>query len=905
MMKRKVKTRLLSALLTLAMLACLLPSAFAASYDTGYFDSNYRCDLYDDLEGDNFYDLYREYSFFIITSDYSNSPGVYIGNNRDVEDKVLTDSDLRSVYVDAYNKNYTDSFYSYTVYAYSKESDADDDAYDRRFTRASDSVEIRIYTDYKNNSSSSSSSKGDIYADIDKNGYVDLNDLAEEIYDFAYDELDDYPDYVYFTSSSNGSIYYDDDDSKVSSNDKIRFYDDDDFKDDIYFEITNSDKTASISFTVYDEGKDSVKGTIIINSDESSSSSSAGDIKYSTGYNTSISFKGSDFEGLLGNNEYLEYVKFSLPNSSKGTLYTTSSESTKVAASDKFDSSELDDVTFAPKSGTTGNVSVSFTLSYENSKGKTATKKGTVVISIADGKTITYSCEAKGEVEFSADDFDEVCRDATKKGLEYVKFSLPTSSKGTLYVDGTKVKSSDKFYFDPGKNDYDLNDVTFEASSTGAIEFSYTAYPTSGSSFTGKVRIEVTAGTLTPINYTVTGGTTKGVNFSSNDFVSALKSQTNNSLSSVTFTLPKSMEGTLYYDGSSKVSGSTQYKTSGSANSLDRVSFVPGTGITGNITINYTAKDSRNNTYKGTVVVKTFVGEDTIIAYETNGQPAKFVNVDFQNACMRKLGTNLQYVKFDLPNASQGTLYYGYGTTQQTPVKTNSKYQTSTHLDFVSFLPKAGFSGTATISYTGFDMNETFYYGTITVTVTPPTRSSYFVDASESWIAPAADFLYNNSVYKGVVAGNTLGVRNQATRGEVMQMIYNAFNLDKQVASVTSNFTDVPSTHAYYTAINAANQLGIAQGDQGKFRPNEPITRQDAMTLLYRAFVKLGVTMTSGTASDLQSFGDFKEVSSYAIEPLASMARSGIIQGDAGLIKPTGNVSRGEISVMLYRAMTL
>lgn len=265
----------------------------------------------------------------------------------------------------------------------------------------------------------------------------------------------------------------------------------------------------------------------------------------------------------------------------------------------------------------------------------------------------------------------------------------------------------------------------------------------------------------------------------------------------------------------------------------------------------------------------------------------------------------LKYVKFDLPSSSQGTLYYGYGSTQQTRVSSSAKYQTTTHLDFISFMPNAGFSGTATISYTGFDMNENFYYGTITVTVTPPTRSSYFVDASESWIAPAADFLYNGGVYTGVVAGNTLGVRDKTTRGEVMQMIYNAFNLKSQVASVESHFTDVPATHAYYTAINAANQLGIALGDQGKFRPNEAITRQDAMTLLFRAFTKLGITMVGGGAGDLQSFGDFKDVDSYAVEALGTMARSGIIQGDAGMIKPKGDVSRGEVSVMLYRAMTL
>lgn len=900
-MKRKVKTRLLSALLALAMLACLLPTALAAS---NYDEVEKEMDSDDSLSL-SFIDSYSPFSDYYIEDirgdkGNDNYEPVVVDKYGDDNWRYIDADELSSYYFESYSKSY--GTYEYTIDIVSEDFKTDGDEF---------TLYLTLYVDERSGSSSSSS-KGDIYADTDSKGYLDLDGIADELYDFGYDGMSkDTPYSVSFTSCSNGSVYYDSDDDSAM-NDEIRFDSENYLRYAVYFEAKDTSKESKIYFTVYGDGSQKVSGTIIVNGDGSSSSSSAGDIKYSTGYNTSVTFKGSDFENLLGSKEELNYVTFSQPSSSKGTLYTTSSEKTSVSSKDEFDLDDLDEVTFSPKSGTTGNVSISFTLNYYNSNDKKATKKGTVVISIADGKTITYSCEAKGEVTLDSDDFDDICYEVTKKDLDYVKFSLPSSSKGTLYAsyDGsskgsTAAKSSDKFYVSPGRSDYGLDDVVFVPNTTGTIEFSYTAYPVSGNSFTGKVQIDVTAGTLTPINYTVTGGNTKGVTFSSNDFVTALKSQTSNSLSSVTFTLPNNVEGTLYYEGSSKVSSSTQYKANSTTNSLDKVSFIPGTGITGNITINYTAKDSRNSTYKGTIVVKTFVGEDTVLTYTTTGRPANFNNMDFQNACMKKLGTTLKYVKFDLPSSSQGTLYYGYGSTQQTRVSSSAKYQTTTHLDFISFMPNAGFSGTATISYTGFDMNENFYYGTITVTVTPPTRSSYFVDASESWIAPAADFLYNGGVYTGVVAGNTLGVRDKTTRGEVMQMIYNAFNLKSQVASVESHFTDVPATHAYYTAINAANQLGIALGDQGKFRPNEAITRQDAMTLLFRAFTKLGITMVGGGAGDLQSFRDFKDVDSYAVEALGTMARSGIIQGDAGMIKPKGDVSRGEVSVMLYRAMTL
>lgn len=857
-------------------------------YDGDFDDS----ELYDDVwEEDGYFIIENDDDGPTVRSDYS---------DKNVEDYELyfsdnTHYDIDDVYFDTGDYYYEDDYYEYTVYGY--------DEYGYKIGY----MTIRLYVD----SDSSSSADGDIYAEIDKNGYVDLYDYEEDIYDYGLDNLDGTPDSIRFTGWGNGDLYYYNDD-EVSTRD---YFDLETSKQDsdleyyeIYFEIDDDSKEAYINFTIYDNGNDSCTGTIVINGD---GSSSAGDIKYSTEYNTSVTFDASDFEDLVPSGYELEEVSFTLPSSSKGTLYTTSSERTAVSSRDSFDYDELDEVTFAPKSGVSGDVSISFTMECYKSR-STKTVKGTVVISIDNGATISYSCEADDYVEFDSYDFDDVCYDLTGRDLDYVKFGTVSSSKGTLYAEYTgssrnnvAAKSSDKFYVDPGRSDYGLDNVVFVPKTSGTVEISYTAYNTKGTSFTGKVKITTTAGTLSAINYTVTGSS---VTFSASDFTSALKAKTSKTLSSVTFTLPKTTEGTLYYNGTTtKVSASTQYKASGSTNTLDKVSFVPASGLSGDVTIGYTAKDTSGNTYTGTVVIKTFVGKDTVISYATTGPAATFKASDFTMACALKLNTTLAAVQFSLP--SEGTLYYGFGTTQQTRVSAASKYLVGTHLNYVSFLPKAGYSGTVTIRYTGIDTAGGSYSGTIQVTVTPPTRSTVFSDATESWVAPAADFLYANGTYTGVVSGSTLGVRTNTTRGEMMQMIYNAFNLKNKVssASITSNFTDVPTSSPYYTAINAGYALGIAQGNgDGTFSPNSAITRQDAITLLYRAFVKLGLEMTTGTSSDLRTFGDYATVSDYAVDALASMIKSGIIQGDEnGNISPKGNLTRGEISVILYRAITL
>lgn len=878
-----------------------MPAAFAASYDYyGEMDSDGYCDLTD--TGFFKSKLYIDCSFFVIIGD-KNAPDVMVGNS-DVEGELLyykdtkrNYDDINDVYFDEDGYSYSDDYYDYEIYGYLSEEDYNDDDEEG-------SVTVRIYV----SDSSTSSSDGDIYAETNKDGILDLDDIAEEIYDYAKSKLGsrDYPEYVKFTSS-DGDLY--DDDNEDIAGEKIYFADDgDEFKTYAYFEPDSYDES-EISFTVTSDLGDTVKGTIIVDGDGSSS----GDITYSCDYNSEVYFEGSDFEDLLTSRQTLSYVTFTLPASTKGTLYLGNS---KLSGSDKLDSDDLDEVSFTPKSGVTGNVSISFKVYYTTTtSSRTSSMSGTVVISIDDGTTITYDGELDDYIEFDSDDFDDVCYEVTGKYLDYVKFS-PTSSKGTLYAeyDGTSkgsttAKSTDKFYIDPGKNDYDLDDVVFVPKTSGAIELSYTGYNTSGKSFTGKVKITVTAGTLSAINYTVSGSSylgNTGAAFSASDFTSALRAKTSKSLSYVTFTLPKSTEGTLYYNGSTKVTSSTQYKASGSTNSLDKVSFVPAAGVTGSVTINYTARDTSGNNYSGTVVVKTFVGQDTVLSYSTTGKAASFTALDFTAACYKKLGTTLDYVQFTLPSASQGTLYYGYGTNQQARVSATSSYKASTHLAYVSFLPKAGYSGTVSITYKGYDTTGGSYTGTIKVTVTPPAKSSYFSDVTESWAAPSVDFLCSNQVYSGVFTGTTLDIGKQVTRGEVMQMIYNAFNLKSKVTTVTSNFTDVPVTHPYYTAINACYTLGVAQGYDGKFSPSDPITRQDAITLLYRAFNELGLNMSTGTASDLAGFRDNAKVSSYAVNAMASMIKSGIIQGDENNnVNPLGNLSRGEISVILHRAMTL
>jgi len=89
----------------------------------------------------------------------------------------------------------------------------------------------------------------------------------------------------------------------------------------------------------------------------------------------------------------------------------------------------------------------------------------------------------------------------------------------------------------------------------------------------------------------------------------------------------------------------------------------------------------------------------------------------------------------------------------------------------------------------------------------------------------------------GIFEGNNGKFNPNAnmTRAQIVKVIVLAFGL---TSTDTQTFKDVPSTHwaHNYIAILAAN--GIALGDNGDFKPEEPVTHAQFAAFLYRVLNK-------------------------------------------------------------------
>ncbi len=735
--------------------------------------------------------------------------------------------------------------------------------------------------------------------------------------------------YVSFSlpSSSKGTLFYkytgSDLDNKVTSGtayylSKIPLL------SDVTFVAANGySGTVTISYTGRDTNGNSFSGSVSIV--VSSSAGGKGNINYSTTKNREAEFDADDFDNLCEDvlGVHLSYIRFALPSSSIGTLYynytSSSSYGSKVSASTNYyrsSSPYLDSVSFVPASGWTGTADIAFTGYGTNSQRFTGTVSIEVSSSSSSG-SLTYSTKKNTAARFDVDDFNDYCDDQTGERLNYVRFTLPSSSYGTLrynyYSSGStgSTVSSSSYY--RSSSPY-LDDVYFVPASgwTGTVDIAFTGYSTGGQRFTGTVRVTVRDTGSGDIAYSTKQDTP--VNFDAGDFDDVCEEETDRHLNYVRFTLPSSSYGTLRYNYSSSsstgsaASSSTSYYRSSSPY-LSNITFVPASGYTGTVNISFTGYDTSGERFTGTVSVTVKAAASAGIIYYTvaAGKALTFDLSVFQNACSARGAGTFTSASFSLPSSGAGQLRYQYISASEpgTAVVAGVSYSASASplVSGISFVPAAGYTGTATLSYTGRDSGGATYPGTVVITVTANTKSSSFTDMGNySWANSAVEYLYANGVVNGTGNGG-FSPGASITRGSFMLMLNRAF---KFTASGGTGFSDVPSSSVYADAIKISQALGIAQGSGSNFYPTRPLSRQQAAVFLARAMRADGWTLTAGTRSDISAFSDSSAVSDYAVSDLAAMVRMGVFQGGSdGKLNPQSPLTRAQMAVILCRAITI
>lgn len=180
-----------------------------------------------------------------------------------------------------------------------------------------------------------------------------------------------------------------------------------------------------------------------------------------------------------------------------------------------------------------------------------------------------------------------------------------------------------------------------------------------------------------------------------------------------------------------------------------------------------------------------------------------------------------------------------------------------------------------------------------------PQTGVAFEDVQENdWFVDSVYHAVNKGWFRGT-SKTAFSPYGNTTRGMIATVLW---RMEKEpTASVTSIFEDVASGAYYAAGVNWAQESGIVGGyGNGKFGPDDNITREQMASILYRYAQFKGYNVSKH--STLTEFADADTISDYAKSPMAWAVENNLISGKGnGILDPRGKATRAEVATIITR----
>lgn len=117
-------------------------------------------------------------------------------------------------------------------------------------------------------------------------------------------------------------------------------------------------------------------------------------------------------------------------------------------------------------------------------------------------------------------------------------------------------------------------------------------------------------------------------------------------------------------------------------------------------------------------------------------------------------------------------------------------------------------------------------------------------------------------------------------------------------------FTDVPADSEYYEAVKWGNLIGLILGTEpDRFSSDDPISREQAFTLVYRLLTLFRKGLPETDLAVLDAFPDGGSVSEYAMDAVATLVSAGFVGGSDGYLLPQSSITRAELCKVTCEAV--
>ena len=167
---------------------------------------------------------------------------------------------------------------------------------------------------------------------------------------------------------------------------------------------------------------------------------------------------------------------------------------------------------------------------------------------------------------------------------------------------------------------------------------------------------------------------------------------------------------------------------------------------------------------------------------------------------------------------------------------------------------------------------------------------SQYRDFPNDWSAKSLEQAIDDGLLNG--SNGMIDAKGLLTRAQMAAIVSRAFGAAKTAS--LDDYRDVLPSAWYYSDMGKAVKMGAFQGANGLLNPDAPITREEAFTVLARAFALEG-----GGSATLKDFVDGGTVSSWASESVAALGAGGYVNGANGMLNLKNNITRAEFAKVI------
>jgi hypothetical protein len=182
---------------------------------------------------------------------------------------------------------------------------------------------------------------------------------------------------------------------------------------------------------------------------------------------------------------------------------------------------------------------------------------------------------------------------------------------------------------------------------------------------------------------------------------------------------------------------------------------------------------------------------------------------------------------------------------------------------------------------------------------------SQFTDLSaNAWYMDYVPYMIEHDLMSGT-SDTTFEPNASLTRAMFVTILGRIEQVDIAAYSTASTFSDVPNGQWYTPYVNWAADKGITDGTgAGLFSPNSYVSREQMATMIARYVNYAGITLNESDRK-VAAFADRSAVSSYAVDAVELMRKTGIIVGDDNQnFNPSEKATRAQAATVFFRLIS-